>query len=361
MHELFSDWLEEAGLEVRILPLSAWWDGLDAYCSTIDSKSLLSLLRFSTRAEGVESLIPVGFREVLKSKDPAFKMRDNTFVVAELARAATRRFYDAEKIDHAKGCLTALGLIVGSFLQPVGRVHADHLQKAREYLALRAEDLRARPERRAMVEPPQQELSKALQAANDVPQLKDAFTKLLPILWRALSTIDALSSRGRLQDEEVDILWWLLSEASQDLKMPFHELSPGPAAIIAASELADRVAFPPGPNSAEALLRRVLRRDHELQPPTRLATAVTALQKDWQRRAVAFLQPLGEAVALCPVHLIIQKAFEAVSSEDLPALTRAACDVNIDVDVEPLALAFQTFQERMFLLSLRDVSNSNGR
>src|SRR6266542_1995147 len=99
MHKLFADWLHDVGLDVRTLPLSSGWEGLGTYCSALNRESLISLLRLASRDEGQEALIPVGFREALKEKDPAFKMRDNVFVVAELARAASRMLFDVEPVS----------------------------------------------------------------------------------------------------------------------------------------------------------------------------------------------------------------------------------------------------------------------
>ncbi len=360
MHELFSDWLEEAGLDVRNVPLASWSDGLEAYCSTIDRESLLRLLNFVSSGKGVETLVPFGLREALKEKDSAFRMRGNTFLVAELARAGTRMLFDSKNINHNLGRAAALGMIVGSFGQTVTPVHTDHIQKANQYLVFRAEELRVRPKFEAIKDPTETELSK-IQNAADIAQLKDPLTKIAAALSKNLSNVDASFSRLRIQDEELNILWWLFGEASRDLKRPFCELSLGAAAVVAASELADLVAFPPGPNSAEAFLRRALRRknDHKPSEPISVADAVNALEKDWTIRAKAILVPLGDAAPLCPLHLIITKTCEAASQDDWPALVRASCEVSPDLELDPVTLALQVFQERMFSMSIQLIANSN--
>jgi hypothetical protein len=193
----------------------------------------------------------------------------------------------------------------------------------------------------------------AIKGASDHGSLRDQVTQLAGI---ALDAIEKLSFRLRVQEEENDILWWLFSEVSRDLKRPFRDLERGAAALIAASELADLTAFTPGPSSAEAMLRRVLQVGGG--DATMLSSAVDGLDRDWKRRAVKPFAALGGAVSLCPVHLVAAKSAEAAKPEDLASLVRAVSGINLDEDVEGVALALQFYQERMFLRAVELVPES---
>jgi hypothetical protein len=356
MHDLFSDWLEDAGLDVRNYPLALWSDGLEEYCSNIGRQSLLGLLRFACISEGPEKLVPTGLREALKGKDPALRMQGNTFLMAELARIAIRILFDGTETNHNLGHAAALGLIVGSFGQTLSAVRADHLEAANRYIVARANEIRIRPKNQFGKEAPQADLLNAIQDAADLEQLKTQAKGIAARLSKNSINLNAIFSRLLIQDEELDILWWLFSETSRDLNKPFRDLNFGAAALVAASELADLISFPPGPVSTEGLLRRALGRnnDPQVSEQTKVADAVNALEKNWKLKAEAILAILGEATCLCPLHLIIMKSYEAASPKDWPALIRAvSCDVDPDLELAPVSLAVQMFQERMFSASIQ--------
>ncbi len=366
MHDHFSDWLKESGIGLHEQPLVQWWEGISEYCASPDRERLLALLRFACVADAADDRVPSGFREAINRKDTGFGMRGNSFLVLLLARAAVRSLFDTEDVDPQLADPAALGLVSGSFGQAVGSTHKEHLEAAQRYLVARADELRDPDEQKALKVSSEDEaineingVLKEIAGTPDFNQFKPLLAKLadlthLTSLPSLIENVDRLASRLRLREEELNILWWLFGESSRDIGKPFAAISPGVAAVVASSELADLTVFPPGPRSFQAVLDRVLRLTAEGGPraKTKIVTIVHELDPSWRKRAAARLKSLGGASALCPVHLMIAKATEAATPGDWPALVRASCAVAPDLEIDASALAAQVYEERMFVHSL---------
>lgn len=102
----------------------------------------------------------------------------------------------------------------------------------------------------------------------------------LEVLKKAIDGLTrAVGTRLRASDEELDLLWWAMSNYSERLAKVWKQVTnEGLAALATALEFADLVQFPVEPSSTSALLARVLgsRADHEVS----LASAVTAAGKE---------------------------------------------------------------------------------
>ncbi len=322
MHEHFANWLNESGIGLHEQPLVQWGEGISEYCASLDRERFLALLRFACAADAGDDRVPSGFREAIKRKDAGFGMRGNAFLVLQLARAAVRFLFDAEDVDPNLATAAALGLVSGSFGQAVGSIHKEHLEAALRYLVARADELRDPIEQKALKATSEDEAIKEINGTlqeiagvADVNQLKPLLAKLAEVTRLTsfpslIENVDRLANRLRLREEELNILWWLFGESSRDIGKPFATISPGVAAVVASSELADLTVLPPGPRSFQAVLDRVLRLTAEGGPKakTKIAIIVNELDPSWRNRAAARVKSLGGASALCPVHLMIAKA-----------------------------------------------------
>jgi len=347
MNSLFSDWLRESGLDVGGRPLAEWWQGLEDYCSKLTRSTLVSLLRFAIMKKPSDADVPMGFREAIKAKDPAFPMRDNLFEVQQLGRSALRNLLEGAAADNDKACTAALGLICGEFGRNHGAIYGEHVQKASNLLARSADELRIREEAK-LPSDTGGDIAKTLSDAKDLNELK---ASIAPLTASMSSCLDILKQRLRLQEEEVNMLWWIFGEYSRDRKASFRKLAPGDAAIVAAKELADLTAFPPGPVSFEGILCRALAPD-TLDRKIQLVEVINSIDRDWRVSIAKPVGSLANELFLCPLHLMIIKSLEASSEGDWPVLFRAVCDVSTSLKVAPRVISLQFYYERMFLKSL---------
>ena len=346
MHSLFSDWLRESGLDLQNRPLAEWWQALEEYCSTTTRATLLVLLRFAVIRTSSEADVPEGFREAIKAKDSGFSMRGNVFEVQQLARVAVRTLFEGAGVSEERAHAAALGLICGSFGRDNGNVYREHVQRASEFLAKAADELRIRDETNLPSDA--RDIAKSLSESPDVNKLKALLASLVPGM---VSTLNDLTRRLVLQEEELNMLWWTFGEQSRDLKVAFRDLSPGQAAVLAAKELADLTAFPPGPVSFEGILCRALAAD-SLDQKMRLEDVTNSLDSKWRTSLAEPLSSLGDALTILPVHLMIKKSVETSSKKAWPVLFRAVCDVSTALKASPRAISSQFYYERMFVKSL---------
>jgi hypothetical protein len=347
MNNLFSDWLRQSGLNVQDRPLAEWWEGLEIYCSGMNRSTLGALLRFAIAKKPTEKDVPTGFREALKDKDEAFPMRENLFELQQLAISTLRNLYDAAEVTDDQACTAALGIICGAFGRNPGPTYMEHAQKASEFLAHSADELRIRKEPKLSSDTTA-DIEKNLSNTKDFNEFKNLAA---PITSSMLSSLNILTRRLRLQEEEINMLWWLFGEYSRERKSHFRDLGAGEAAIVAAKELADLTTFPPGPVSFEGILCKALAPD-TLDRKINLAEVINSLNREWRASIAESVKSLVNEMTVCPLHLMIMKALEADSDKDWPVLFRAACDVSTSLKVAPRAISVQFYYERMYLDSL---------
>jgi hypothetical protein len=110
--------------------------------------------------------------------------------------------------------------------------------------------------------------------------LMTAMTSSFSVIKGALETLaKTVSSRVRASDEELDLLWWVLSGFSNSLGKPWKSVSnAGLAAIAAGAEFKDLLKFSIEPISTRALLARQLAPRADTEVNLGSAAAATAKQ-----------------------------------------------------------------------------------
>lgn len=98
----------------------------------------------------------------------------------------------------------------------------------------------------------------------DVAGIHAGLTAMTGALNKALTAIvtrqkgfeSAVQEYTRVQDEELDVLWWLHGEHCEIRDLPFHDVPKGERPLIFAIELADLTRVLPGPPAVRSLLSR---------------------------------------------------------------------------------------------------------
>jgi len=112
-----------------------------------------------------------------------------------------------------------------------------------------------------------------------------------------------------VQDEELQILWWLVGGQSWSKNQPFSEVAANSRPIIFAKELADFTRVYPGPEGIRGILSRTgLQNDIEITIPD----ALNACDKEWLSLLLNDASP--SAVTL-PIHSAIARKIETGDSE----------------------------------------------
>lgn len=155
------------------------------------------------------------------------------------------------------------------------------------------------------------------------------------------SVIEALAHRLDQQDEELQMLWWLIGERSESLNCVFGDIADAARPLVLANELAGHTLLPPGPPTVRALLSRA-------KLPGRgkvaLVDAVAAAPLDWLKAHVA---PRAASPVTQPLHLAIERQLETGAGKSWVEGWAAATDLPQDAALPHLTLAELFYRERL--------------
>lgn len=185
----------------------------------------------------------------------------------------------------------------------------------------------------------------------DAAGLGEAFTLAGTAIAKSLNVlqaenagaISALQKRLRQQDEELQMLWWLIGGRSEYLDCEFDDLPSAVQPLIFAKELADHTQISPGPASLRAILSRTGVEDRERLV---LSAAIGACKPEWLEWLTKE-NPVSPVT--CPIHHAIQRQIETGQGLDWVAGWAAATELPKELALTPLALAELFYRERLLL------------
>ncbi len=147
----------------------------------------------------------------------------------------------------------------------------------------------------------------------------------------------------RQQDEELQMLWWLLGGRSDDLDIAFDAIAAEVQPLVLGKELAVHTTLLPGPRSIRALLQKA---GLKTRGKVSLEAAINACKPEW-------LAPLGTTSQISsvahPIHFAIARQVETGPSPDWAANWAAVTGIPRDISLPPLILAEQFYRERLLL------------
>ncbi len=366
MHTDFADWYRIAGIEPDAALLTNRWSGIEKVLATIDGASVLELVRlYYGRALSDESFLE-RFRLPFKETDSTFPMRSNDLELKVLAASTLMALLEdrpRELCDLAALCIKSAefrGQVKPQVLQ-------DLIASAKRYLRSRSLDVRSiggklpsqRPKKLSVETLAQKctgsELSILVEPMTElINGMNSSFEGMASSMQKAMN---ALHTAQEVQQEELDILWWVFGEYSGDMERKMSQLSVPAACLVAAKELADHTTRLPGVPSAEAFLDKVLRGVRKRLPATvTVKDAVNDVDRKW-RESHAGLHPNLPIDAFAPVHRAIVNSLETAGDVEWVPAYETATGLAADRPVAPLALGSQFYDE---VILARVVEGSSG-
>ena len=318
-----------------------------------------------TTLKHVEAMIRVLFR----SKQPAdkqaleeilqhFKAADESFLMsgndseleAMCAGIILGLFRDTEDI----GIFTALAVTTTAMFggrKPV--VSLDIVGRAEQTLFQSAQSQRQRPDLKKIesAAAPKVDFAEAVKklaqfnaggvtaALNDAAAVIEGSLKALHLrVSKAVTEVDRFAS---LQDEELQMLWWLIGERSWNMDQPFSKVCLNAQPLIFAKELADFTKISPGPESIKGLLFRAgLQGDRELT----VAEAINACDEQWLSTLVEGKSP---SPVTLPMHFGIVRKLETGDRETWVQGWAAGANLEKNRKLSALALGELFYRERL--------------
>jgi hypothetical protein len=163
------------------------------------------------------------------------------------------------------------------------------------------------------------------------------------ITGKANASIQAMEHFAAIQDEELQLLWWLFGGRSKKLDRPFAEVPADAQPIVLASEVADATQFMPGPESVKPILSRAGLRERK---KTAVAAAVNACDADLLRE---FVDGVEQAPLVRPLHFAIHRKLEAGDDTSWTANWSAVTGIDADATLPGLELGNLFYRERLGL------------
>ena len=215
-----------------------------------------------------------------------------------------------------------------------------------------AETARRRPslEQVKLVTPAVDKNDAALAQAVNAGDLQNVVQALAVATNRALS---AMARRQRefeaavqkyviIQDEELDILWWLEGGHSFDLSLDFSKAAAEHMPLAIACELANLTKVLPGPPALSSLLSRTGLQDAPLQS---IPDAVQGMPQEWLNKAVDVLPNDGISAHLTPILFALQRRQEVHGKDDWIAAWATTTGLPCEAVLSPIQFAASAYRE----------------
>lgn len=356
MHQDFTRWYATVSLSDDTARRDARWEGVLKVVADVDKKTVEALLRlaFGGRASPAPQAVQ-SIREALRSADETFEMSGNDRELQVLAGAALAVLM--EDSDNSTGEIAALGVTTASLAGARKPDLPMNLSALGEHaIASRAERNRRRPELSSYFsgEPTKIEFDKAAEKVReqfDPEGVAQAFALAAENAKAGMRTLAQRQARAlrafdgfiRIQDEELQMLWWLIGQRSQVYDCAFDDVPVDARPLVFASELANCTGILPGPPSVKALLSRAgLTERRKLV----ITAAVNKPRADWLEQLVNVdLSPLST-----PVHCAIKRQLETGPGEAWVPGWAASCGVDAKYALPSLTLGELFYRERLLLL-----------
>lgn len=173
----------------------------------------------------------------------------------------------------------------------------------------------------------------------------ETIRKGLSVLARKqANSLKSMETFLHIQDEELQMLWWLVGGRSEDLSCAFDSVDVDARALVLSKELGDHTEILPGPPSVQGLLSRAGLKSRKTVP---VVKAIEAAPADWLEGLV---RNVVVSPVLTPLHFGISRQLETGTGTTWVPGWAAATGLPDDISLSVLRLGEFFYRERLFLL-----------
>lgn len=359
IHPEFARWYGAVSLGDDREKIKRRWVGVSTLVSALTRADVESMIRVVFRIKPqapLESLDRI--RKPFKDADELFEMTGNDRELEVLCGAALAVFFEKGGDAAATAALAVTTAALGGARQ--SDLPMDLAALAERTIATVAEAHRKRPDlkRYASAEAPKLDFDKAVAKITEVASI-DGVKAALPLAAQSAAAaigkvvrataaaIEAASTFIAIQDEELQMLWWMFGERSGDLDCAFSAIPSEAQPLIFAKELADATQFLPGPISAKSLLSRAGVKDRK---KVTIPAAINGCSSAW----LTSLTTDGASIVSQPIHFAIQRKLETGDDTSWVAGWAAAAGIEAGRSVSTLTLSTLFYRERLLALFSRE-------
>ena len=357
MRDEFPRWYRLVDVSENRPRLDARWKGVSSLVRAADRKSVETMLAVLLKARSrpdAEALATV--RGHFKAADDLFEMSDNDRELEILCGTGLATVLDSTgDVAALAALMTSVGFFAGA---RKADFPFDFAAAAEATIARISEQRRKRP-----ALPRLGQVGRFGVDAETIEKLKPAVTPdnvtavinvvagqvvavARDMTAKTNAAIEAIEYFIAIQDEELQMLWWLFCGRSKTLDRPFADVPADAQPIVLASEVADATQFMPGPNSVKPILSRAGLKERK-RTGSGIAAAINACDSEFLRGLVDGVEP-GPVVR--PLHFAIQRKLEAGDDTSWTANWSAVTGIDADLSLPGVELGNLFYRERLCLM-----------
>lgn len=355
----FPRWFKEISFGNDQTALEPRWAGVNAVADAADSENIETLIRLAFKSRHPHSASQVQkIRESFKALDATFEMQGNDREVQVLAGASLAVMMERGESYGAEAALMITTTALDGTRQPDLPIDLSVLADAA--IDRIAEVNRARPDlavhtvngapkidfKKAAAKFREQPNPDGMDAALDLAA-ESVSNGLTMMAQQQAKAVSAMESFTKIQDEELQMLWWFIGQRSEELDCAFSSVPAEAQALVFAKELADHTESLPGPASIKGLLSRAgLKERKKITIPI----AINAVDPELLKRIISDGEP---SLVTTPIHYAITRKLETGENDAWIAGWAAAVGIDARLALPQLTLGVLFYRERL-LIRFRD-------
>lgn len=331
---------------------NARWNAISMLASNIEGASVETLLRLAIKSRQQPSPDHVQkIRETFYAADNTFEMRGNDRELQVLA-ASTLAAAMTLSDNHAAYAATAVAAtMINDSRKPNLPIDLARLSEAA--LARIGEISRKRPHLSSFttLDVPKLDFEQAAAKGKEGswPHVGEAFTLAADSARTAITAVVKRQARFaglidkylRVQDEEVQMLWWLTGAHSLDISCRLDAVPVDWQPLLFAKELAVLTTLLPGPRSVRALLSRAGLKERNT---IALKDVINAPDANWLETFMSSAEP---SPVTTPIHFAIKRRLETGAGDAWVSGWAAATELPADLALSPLVISLHFYRERL--------------
>jgi hypothetical protein len=355
MNKYFSDWYREVNLEFDEPTLEKRWEGIEALTSKISKvyESVLEIVKvFLGLPNKGESFIDK-LCENFKKTDATFPMRSNNNELKVLSGATIVQLIETKSTDFAS--LVSLAVLCGGFQSSRKVLLNDVFLIAQQHLKTASLEMRQAINHvnhkinKIDLNNELIELKKNIEGnlfPNSQAQFEAIFKKIISSINSISATHAGFENTILLQQEEMDILWWIINKTSKYFLKSFVELGFYSSILVIPKELADITKILPGPYAANIFIDSMLSNFEEYENGSvTIQRAVNESSREWRKEVI----DQYDIDPIFPLHFAIYKSLETDNVDDWVSAVENGCKLKLKKKYAPNLISYQFYQECLLI------------
>lgn len=348
MLDQFSRWYDSKSFQQDVALTGKRWAAIKGHVDAARKSDLALLAKLAFRLKPQMGSSEVAALRKTLAGDAAQPGDDELIMLSASALAAAM---DSEADSVAALAATVVSSVSCGGLRELQQP-MDLVGIADNVLRKLSETARRRPslEQVKLVAPTVDKNDEALLDAVNTGELQKVAQALAGATNKAISSMArrqrdfeaAVQKYVNIQDEELDILWWLEGGHSFDLSLDFSKVPSAYMPLAIARELSNLTKVLPGPPALSSLLSRTGLLDAPLQS---IPDAVQAMPQEWLNKAVDGLPSDFISAPLTPILFALQRRHEVDGKDSWIAVWSTATGLPRDPVLSPIQLAAAAYRE----------------